>query len=926
MKHAFGGWAVVAQRLRGRAKPTNTEAGQHYLNAGQRASLEAIANRIGDNGMIIADEVGMGKTRIACVLAKCVVEAGGRVAILVPPGLGFQWQKELADAGLRVPDLLRSLPSYYAAWDDDGTGPWFDHPALLMSHAFADWRLGPRSERSGLLPELIARWRKKEKGKFPDHYDGEAALDRPWGGRAAVSIVGAVPAVVRNPARRFLDTIDASFTWTELCNGEEYGRDGRLRPALERAVGLGLGSFDLVIIDEAHKSRRTDSALSTMLDSVLAMGANARRVGLTATPVELTPQQWWNTLARIGVDRFAFTPGSQQDPIRRYADAVKNLRRTWRSSPVARTEYREAAIAFQKTLGPFLLRRDKREDADVQLFGKLSNLPIDYYRRRREIIVEPDSLSLEWRRAVCAVEALSVIQAQAGAVNWQHKRLRQTVGNGHGIAGLIDQSLANAIEDEAQLELDAETAAEAAEPTSSPAAQDESAAAPALAAGSADEKRAARARWWSGVVTATSNGAGDDALYAHPALCAAVQRIEETTQAGEKVLVFGRFTRPLRALTNLLNARAMLRRIESGQAWPHAKVAGDAAANTGEWPAVRAAYRQLNKGAELDEAGAANIDDILRRQYQVLERERERFREGLLGRLAEGLRAHGAASDFAAAVEEAASNTPSTEDTIVLARALLELLPHETTQQASPVQLAVTLLDLVRSALDHDANGASDEEKDARSSWKNVIDRLAEDFARREGDFARLMYGKTEPNSRRLLQLAFNRQHSFPQVLVAQSVVGREGLNLHEACRTVVILHPEWNPGVVEQQIGRVDRLGSHWSKLLRQAAEQPDPKDIPFIDVCPVIFQGTYDGEHWRILQERWDDLRAQLHGEPIPPRLAGDDPEAIAIVRALAADAPDFSPTRAQRRDPVTANRSRDPRSPLDDRTYIVQNGPGF
>ena len=904
MKHAFGGWGDVAQRLRRHARPASTDATRQYMNAGQRASLEALADRIGANGVLIADEVGMGKTRIACVLARCVVEAGGRVAILVPPGLGFQWQKELADAGLQVPDLLRSLRSYYAAWDEDGTGPWFDRPALLVSHAFADWPLGSRSERSGLLPELIARWRKKEKGRFPDHYDGDAASGKRWGGRAAVSIVGAVPAAGHDPARQFLDAIDTSFTWGELCDGNAYGRDGRLRPALEQAVGLGLGSFDLVIIDEAHKSRRTNSALSTMLDSVLSMGTSARRVGLTARPVELDPQQWWNTLARIGVDvegdRFSFTPGSHQDPIRRYADAVRKLRRTWRSSLETRSEYRDAAIAFKTTLEPFLLRRDKREDADVQLFAQLSELPIDYYRRRREIVVEPDSLSLPWRRAVCAVEALSVIQAQAGAVNWQNKRLRLTVGNGHGIAGLIDQSLADAIEDEAQLELDAETAAEAAEPALPRATPDDGAATPAVAAGSAAEKRAARARWWSGVVTATSNGAGDEALYAHPALCAAVQRIEETTQAGEKVLVFGRFTRPLRALTSLLNGRAMLRRIESGQAWPHAKVAGDPAANTGEWPAVRAAYRQMNKGAELDEAGAANIDDTLRRQYQVLERERERFREGLLGRLVEGLRAHGTAADFTAAVEEAAGNAASTEDTIVLTRALLELLPHEATQQASPVQLAVTLLDLVRSALDHDANGASDEEKDARSSWKKVIASLTEDFARREGDFARLMYGKTEPNSRRLLQLAFNRQHSFPQVLVAQSVVGREGLNLHEACRTVVILHPEWNPGVVEQQIGRVDRLGSHWSKMLRQAAAQPDPKDIPFIDVCPVIFQGTYDGEHWRILQDRWDDLRAQLHGEPIPPRLAGDDPGAIAIVRALAADAPDFSPGGAQRRNP--------------------------
>src|SRR5207244_13294090 len=86
------------------------------------------------------------------------------------------------------------------------------------------------------------------------------------------------------------------------------------------------------------------------------------------------------------------------------------------------------------------------------------------------------------------------------------------------------------------------------------------------------------------------------------------------------------------------------------------------------------------------------------------------------------------------------------------------------------------------------------------------------------GGFARLMFGRTAPESRRMIQLAFNRPKSFPRVLVAQSLVGREGLNLHKSCRIVVLLHPEWNPGVVEQQIGRVDRVDSYWCNQLKQA------------------------------------------------------------------------------------------------------------
>ena len=145
-----------------------------------------------------------------------------------------------------------------------------------------------------------------------------------------------------------------------------------------------------------------------------------------------------------------------------------------------------------------------------------------------------------------------------------------------------------------------------------------------------------------------------------------------------------------------------------------------------------------------------------------------------------------------------------------------------------------------------------------------------------------------------MIQLAFNRPNSFPKVLVAQSMVGREGLNLHKACRIVVLLHPEWNPGVVEQQIGRVDRVGSHWALELEKAIEAGKRGDqLPRIEVRPVIFRGTYDEHHWRVLRERWDDHRAQLHGVVIPPGFMGADPESRELIQEIIASAPNFSPS---------------------------------
>jgi hypothetical protein len=157
------------------------------------------------------------------------------------------------------------------------------------------------------------------------------------------------------------------------------------------------------------------------------------------------------------------------------------------------------------------------------------------------------------------------------------------------------------------------------------------------------------------------------------------------------------------------------------------------------------------------------------------------------------------------------------------------------------------------------------------------------------------MYGGTKPESRRMIQLAFNRGKSSPRVLVAQSLVGREGLNLHKSCRIVVLLHPEWNPGVVEQQIGRVDRVGSRWCNELKKALASGVPAvELPRIEIRPVVFRGTYDEHNWKVLRERWDNLRAQLHGDVISPEFANANAEDSKYFDEICAAAPDFSPNK--------------------------------
>ena len=125
-------------------------------------------------------------------------------------------------------------------------------------------------------------------------------------------------------------------------------------------------------------------------------------------------------------------------------------------------------------------------------------------------------------------------------------------------------------------------------------------------------------------------------------------------------------------------------------------------------------------------------------------------------------------------------------------------------------------------------------------------------------------------------------------VLVAQSLVGREGLNLHRSCRSVVLFQPEWNPAVVEQQIGRVDRMGSFWEEMVERHDSNDHP---PKIRVLRVEFSGTYDEHNWKVLNHRWDNYRAQMNGEVFMPDQQ-DDPELQKLKLRVNQATPDFSP----------------------------------
>lgn len=833
----FRGWNRVAAILDARAGEADSLNNENaLLDEGQRASIHVIAERLRDErrALLLADEVGMGKTRIAVTLIDAVRQCGGRAAIVMPAGLGSQWQAELRrfDPADKTLLPLRSYESFVMGygrptednltagqqeWRDDRLrdrrqqrelpeGDWREEKILMVSHAFARMSFpmpanGDLPWRRELMPAIEALCRSRRRN-IREGGRGERRATH----RAALAA---------------FETF--SSEGLEIERGRKWGHvsSDEYRRAALPVIGRALGRFDLVVIDEAHKARGEDSSLSRILGPLLWESEDPFRLGMTATPVELDADQWRNTLKRLVYTRSTTaddgTDGplsALEKPISDYATLAKRLR----TEPLDETlvaEFEITALRFKDVLGPYVIRRDKRSDKELRAFRERHKVD---YRDIRTVSVATAEMGHDWLRAFCAAEALSLLPETDSAA----KRHRLMLEKGHGLDKLI---LQDGVE------------------------------APAVE----------RDFWTRNALLRAGT-----TIFEHPAILAAVKAIEAATAEGRKVLVFGTLISPLQALTRLLDARAMLRHISEEKHWPASRVS--ATAEDAMHAALQAPDRPRYAPGNIDE-----VNLLLRKRYDTAHRKRNadlrvvhrditaRAQKGdgiasLILRLSTAdehseLAGEGRLALLLEAIESRLAQRPMAQGKGELTDWTAERLLRET--------------EILISELSEGAGDGFQEVTPTGSTALNenrlqlLSNHLAE-YSGREGSFARLLYGQTTPQTRRLLQAAFNREGSWPMVLVAQSTVGREGLNLQEDCRTVVLLHAEWNPGVVEQQIGRVDRKNSRFLKDYR-AGVWRNKGAPPRIEIHCVQMDGGYDSLHWAILHERWASLRAQLHGDVV-------------------------------------------------------------
>jgi len=105
----------------------------------------------------------------------------------------------------------------------------------------------------------------------------------------------------------------------------------------------------------------------------------------------------------------------------------------------------------------------------------------------------------------------------------------------------------------------------------------------------------------------------------------------------------------------------------------------------------------------------------------------------------------------------------------------------------------------------------------------------------------RLANGEVSNEARRRLMLAFNTPF-FPEILIASSVLA-EGVDLHLDCRFIIHHDLCWNPSMIEQRTGRVDRIGCK-----AEQAYAPIHVYLPFVTA-------TQDEKMFRVVRdrERW-------------------------------------------------------------------------
>lgn len=908
-------------------KEEHDPEGKHQrLDAGQRASLSWIATRLSESGVVLADEVGTGKTRIACAVVHAVLEAGGRAAVVVPHGLMHQWTAESRKLRANSPapkelttftEFLREVSPNEASWMDFSPRPdeseWW-----MISHGFRAplvrsnsdvWRAAlPAFVDLHLASDADRQDGRTRIGKLQREITNARASWWGWNGMARIASEVAPRVRGRRDLRKRMEALpplNVSNSNNDVLLAQ-FGNSGDGRPLTEDLLGLWLGEFDLLVIDEAHKSRgevdvdetargaASGTVLARLVDALLKQPEGGRRLCLTATPMELELSQWLDLLGRA-------RSGLDQKHGRQVVECLHNAAARAAIAPDESDRLDElckAAQDFTSTLAPYVTRRRRDEDQLITRFRDVAKvrdgLPHPHRRLQRVQIewTETVGQNSPWLDVLFAAECMS--QSARGL------KLNDTADWPRAVRDAYTKLSAGHV----SIDL-----SETSEPLKVPE--------PGIVDDHTRGKIARTAYWYRRLRDGRkrvleglppANGAELDPDAEHPRILAAVKEIEGWTLKREKVLVFGVFLGPLHILTDVLNVRRALRDADQERPsalnfFPERRGSTDAEQSRRSKVLLGIAAQQLNRmRAERDDNGepvlkgrlaSGNGAEMRRaladshKAYKGLrDKVRRRAKKPVVAWRADPSPLGGAPIDreLEGALEDHLVSFVLDDFLATTSES------DEVTDERFDALTSEFVEERLRPLLGELGNEDVDEKQ--ADLHQKALRALLEDDDGRQSFHARLLQGETRWETRRYLQAAFNRSGASPQVLIAQSQVGREGLNLHQSCRVVIQFHAEWNPAILEQQIGRVDRKGSLWEQIANKWLDSEQQGEPPFIEVRQLIFEGTYDAFQWDRVMRRQHVFDASLFGSLLPADAWERVPDGRK--KELLEAAPSFSPVK--------------------------------
>jgi superfamily II DNA or RNA helicase len=874
----------------------------------QHTAVEILRRLEHQPGIVLADEVGMGKTFVALAVAVSAIQATRKrrpVVVMVPAGVADKWPREWAvfaerclppGHGLRASDPVRRGSDFLKLLDDDAATRkhliFLTHGALtqslndpfirlaLMRRAlfrrktlapqrravarFAGPLLGDHRFSEVLTEELlaspVARWREIWNGHRPNNWLEDDpvpfSLDQAASRADLASLREALQTVPLRQSAGFKARV-------------AHAR-GELRQALQEVWKGSLRELDvrlpLLVLDEAHHVKNPNQLAGLFAnpdaDADLEVqgplgGMFDRMLFLTATPFQLGHHELLSVLDRFHGVRWPTARARQH-----FDHQLEQLR-------VALDGAQSAALRLERAWG-------RIDTADSDLVAALQSF--DVHPDQPEAVQTALSVAREVETSIQAAEhdlRTWVIRHTKGTKESRRRSLDgEAILQGEPLTGpVVGLPITGAAT------LPFLLAARAQAIASLGGSGDERAARSLFAYGLAssfeayvDTRRnrvaavddlddgteitpiSPQLQWYLERISAALPTDGEDGWGTHPKIAAVVDRVLALWLQGEKAVVFCFYVETGRALRTHISRALRSKIVQLG--------------------ADALGLNPDDEDAVLDQIGRVS-DRLLRSGSPG----HQRLHDEVVN-----LTAH-LGPELSEQIAEIAIRFMRTPSFIVRSVPLGpkvsadDLMVGFRWKDLSGRSLADKVIDLAK-AIEQQVDSERHDLFDALTGIQTGgIAATAEDFDAAERASSRevllpnvrLANGGVRRETRERLMLAFNTPF-FPEVLVASSVMA-EGVDLHQDCRHVIHHDLDWNPSTLEQRTGRLDRIGSKATRC-----QEPVVIYEPFL-------AGTHDEKMYRVVKdrERWfgvvmgentalDERATELRAErvPLPAALA--------------------------------------------------------